>query len=788
MLDPNREIRSVAVLGAGVMGAQIAAHLGSAGMRVLLYDLPGEKSPNQLAKQALNKLVKLKPDPLASSKTLAGIETRNFGSDLDDLAQCDLIVEAVSERLEIKRGLYEKIMDKLPPNVLFTTNTSGIPIGQLADVLPASLRPRFCGMHFFNPPRYMHLLELIPHSGTDPQVLDQLEGFLTTVVGKGVIRAKDCPNFIGNRIGVFAILAVIYHAERLGLSLDVVDRLTGPGIGRPKSATFRTADVVGLDTLAHVVDGLSVTLPNDPWHKYFQLPDWIRGLIERGSTGQKSGLGGIYRKTQSGIEVWSVSAGNYEPVQSRLIGPMREFLKERDTGKKWQLLEGIDHPQAEFVRSLFLDLFHYCAVALPEIAHCARDVDLAMRWGYGWKLGPFETWQSLGWKRIADKLEEAVSESQTMADAPLPGWVKQIDAAHKEDGSWDPQASRYLPRTTHPVYRRQMFRQTVFGETVPEMPTVYENEGVRLWDAGDQIAVLSFKSKGHTIGPSVLDGTKEALRVAEHDWKGMVIWQDSEPFSFGANLKEIGTGIAAGTLNPEQMIRNFQRVSLALRYSSVPTVAAVRGMALGGGCEFVLHCDRVVAALESYIGLVEAGVGLVPAGGGLKECALRAAQESGPSWVFDRLAKRFELVGLAKVATSAQRAREFGYLRASDIVVFHPGELLHVAKAQAVAMFESGYRPPRPPDGIRVMGKTGVATIQSRLVNMRVGGYISDYDFNLGSRIAEVLCGGEVAEGEMVSEEYLLALERKHFLELLAEEKTQQRIEHTLRTGKPLRN
>lgn len=788
MLDPNREIRRVAVLGAGVMGAQIAAHLASAGIAVLLYDLPGEKSPNQLVEQALKKLTKLKPDPLASSEVLAGIGARNFQSDLGEMAQCDLIIEAVSEQLEIKLSLYEKIVPNLSPNTIFATNTSGIPIGQLAEALPVSVRPRFCGVHFFNPPRYMHLLELIPHSQTDPQMLDKLEGFLTTVVGKGVIRAKDSPNFIGNRIGVFAILAVMYHAERLGLTFDVVDRLTGPGIGRPKSATFRTADVVGLDTLAHVVNGLSATLPNDPWHEYFKLPDWIHGLIERGSTGQKSGQGGIYRKTPEGIEVWDLSAGDYQPVQSRLIGPIREFLKERNVKKKWKLLEGINHPQADFVRSLFVDLFHYCATVLPEIGHCARDVDLAMRWGYGWKMGPFETWQSLGWRQVADQLEDAISKGQTMAKAALPSWAMQIEAVHMAAGSWDPQESRYVAYSDHRVYRRQMFRQTVYGETVSEMATIFENESVRLWDGGEKVAVLSFKSKGHTIGPGVLEGTQKALSIAERDWKGMVIWQDSEPFSFGANLKEIGAGIAAGTLDPEQMIHKFQTVSLALRYSAVPTVAAVRGMALGGGCEFVLHCDRVVAALESYIGLVEAGVGLVPAGGGLKESALRAAQESGPSWLFDRVAKRFELVGLAKVATSAQRAREFGYLRESDIVVFHPGELLHVAKAQAIALFESGYRPPLPPQGIRVMGKTGIATIQSQLVNMRVGGYISDYDLSLGRRIAEVLCGGQVAEGEQVSESYLLSLERKHFLELLAEEKTQQRIEHTLRTGKPLRN
>ncbi len=437
---------------------------------------------------------------------------------------------------------------------------------------------------------------------------------------------------------------------------------------------------------------------------------------------------------------------------------------------------------------MFRDLFHYSACLLGDIAHSARDVDFAMRWGYGWKLGPFETWQAIGWKALAADLEQAIADGKTMGTAKLPAWVKERDAVHTPDGSWDAASGELAPFSSHPVYKRQVFRERVIGESAPEFDTLYENDGVRLWDLGDGVDVLSFKSKGHTVGPAVLEGVGEALKLAEGDAKALVIWQDSEPFSYGANLKEIGEGVAAGTLDPEKMIEDFQRTSLALRYSTLPTVAAVRGMALGGGCEFVLHCDRVVAALESYIGLVEAGVGLVPAGGGTKEFALRAAQETGPGWLFDRLAKRFELIGLGKVASSAQEAKEFGFLRESDVVVFHRDELLHVAKAQALAMYESGYRPPRVPAGIPVMGRTGIANIKAQLVNMLEGGYISKYDFELGARIADILCGGEVDEGERVTEDYLLALERKHFLELLQQDKTRARIEHTLKTGKPLRN
>ena len=787
MQDSNRLIRRVAVLGAGVMGAQIAAHLSSAGLPVLLFDLAGKDEPNGVVKGALKRLGKLKPSPLASSKVLEGITPCNYDSDLARLRECDLIVEAIVERRDLKQSLYEDVAPHVREDALFATNTSGISIGELATALPEALRPCFCGVHFFNPPRYMHFVELVPHAGTDGDVLDRLEGFLTMVVGKGVVRAKDTPNFIGNRIGVFAILAVLHHAERLKLPLDLVDRLTGPGIGRPKSATMRTSDVVGLDTMKHVVDNLAETLGGDPWHEYFKLPGWLETLIEKGALGQKSGAG-IYRKGKGGIEVIDPDTGEYRPVKSALTDEMRAFLKERDPRKKYTMLKDIDHPQADFLRSVFRDLFHYSACLLGEIAHSARDVDFAMRWGYGWKLGPFETWQAIGWSELATDLEKAIADGRTMSDTKLPDWVKERDAVHTPEGSWDAASGKLAPFSSHPVYKRQVFRERVVGEPAPEFDTLYENDGVRLWDLGDGVAVLSFKSKGHTVGPAVLAGVNKALEFAERECKAMVIWQDSEPFSYGANLKEIGEGVAKGTLDPEKMIEDFQRTSLALRYSALPTVAAVRGMALGGGCEFVLHCDRVVAALESYIGLVEAGVGLVPAGGGTKEFALRAAQETGPGWLFDRLAKRFELIGLGKVASSAQEAKEFGFLRASDVVVFHRDELLHVAKAQALAMYESGYRPPRVPAGIPVMGRTGIANVKAQLVNMLEGGYISEYDFELGTRIADILCGGEVDEGQRVTEDYLLALERKHFLELLQQDKTLARIEHTLKTGKPLRN
>lgn len=789
MLESNRSIRQVAVLGAGVMGAQIAAHLASAGLQVTLFDLPGENGPNDLVDNALKRLRKLKPSPLASTVILNAISAANYDRDLALLRDQDLIIEAVAERRDIKQALYEKVGGHLKPGALFVTNTSGIPIGELSRALPSAVRPRFCGVHFFNPPRYMHLVELIPHADTDEAVLDRLEEFLTSGLGKGVVRAKDTPNFIGNRVGVFAILAVLHHAERLGLPLDLVDRLTGTGIGRPKSATLRTADVVGLDTMKHVVDNLADSLNDDPWRDYFKLPNWMERLIEQGALGQKSGAG-VYRKTQAGIEVLEPSEGRYRAVRSQLIEPVRDALKSKDAKVKYEMLRSIDHPQAHFLRSVFLDLFHYSACMLDQIAHSARDVDLAMRWGYGWELGPFETWQLIGWRTVATELEHAIESGSTMRDVPLPRWVPEREAIHTAEGSWDAALSKFVPPSNHPVYARQIFRERVAGEgeATPERKVVYENPGVRLWSLEDGVAVLGFKTKGHTIGPDVLDGIKASLDIVERKFKGVILWQDSEPFSYGANLKEIGEGVASGALDVAELIGDFQKTSLALRYSPVPTVAAVRGLALGGGCEFLLHCDRVVAAMESYIGLVEAGVGLVPAGGGTKEMALRAAQSADQGWLFNRIAQRFELIGKARVATSALEAQELGFLRGSDVIVMHRDELLHVARYQVIAMYEAGYRPPEPKQAIPVMGQTGIATIQAQLVNLLEGAFISEYDFELGTRIAEIMCGGRVNEGEIVSESYLLALERRHFLELLQQDKTRQRIEHTLKTGKPLRN
>ncbi|MDQ3796897.1 MAG: 3-hydroxyacyl-CoA dehydrogenase/enoyl-CoA hydratase family protein [Pseudomonadota bacterium] len=791
MKDYTRQIRHAAVLGAGVMGAQIAAHLANAGLPVRLYDLaaPGEDK-NAIINRALQGLSKIKPNPLASASTLAAIQLANYDQHLPLLKECDLVIEAVTERLDIKHDVYRKIAPYLTEKALLTTNTSGLSIAALAEALPAALRSRFCGTHFFNPPRYMHLLELIAHADIDPQVLEILEGFLTTTLGKGIVHANDTPGFIANRVGVFFMLAVIHHAERLELPLDLVDRLTGVGIGRPHSATFRTADVVGLDTFAHVVRYLAAVLPNDPWASCHRVPSWITALIDRGALGQKAGAG-IYKKIGGEIHVLDPKTMGYRRVRSALDPRLRAILEEPEAGRKLRLLRELKHPQAEFLLAVHCDLFHFCAVNLAQTAPTARDIDVAMRWGYGWKLGPFEMWQAAGWQDVVRLIQEGIAAGRSMSAVPLPEWATEPQRAgvHDSRGSWSAAEGCMTATVNHPVYRRQPFRQQVLGEPEPAWHTVYETDAVRLWHTGDEIAVLGFKTKSHTINAAVLDGVEAVLKIAESDFNALVLWQAEPPFCAGADLRELAQASDRGAFDEiELLVQRFQQTSLALRHAVVPTVAAIQGLTLGGGFEFVLHCDRVVAALESYLGLVEIGVGLIPAGGGCKELAMRAADESKGGHLLPFLAQYFERAAKALVSESAQQAREWGYLRPADKIVLNPYEILHIAKCEAVALYESAYRPPLPRQDIPVAGAPGIATLQAQLINLLDGGFISTHDYEIAWRLAYVLCGGEVDPSTRVSEAWLLRLERRAFMELLRMEKTQQRIAHMLEVGKPLRN
>lgn len=782
-------IKKVAVLGAGVMGAQIAAHCVNAGIETLLFDLAAKEGPaNGLIDKAIVNLGKLKPVPLATAKTAALLQARNYEQNLADLSSCDLVIEAIAERLDWKEDLYKRISPYLSEKSILVSNTSGLSINSLCDVLPKQHRELFCGVHFFNPPRYMHLAELIPAKTTSNKLLDNLETWLTSHLGKGVVRAKDTPNFIANRIGVFSLLTTLHHTLAMDMGLDEVDALTGPLLGRPKSATFRTMDVVGLDTMQHVVHTMQEQLKDDPWHSSFKLPEWLSTLIKEGYLGQKSGQG-IYRKNGKIIEVFDIKLGGYRPSKSEISDELKAIMKTKDPVERMQGLISSNNKQAQFLAACFKDLFHYCAFHLEGIADNVRDVDLAIRWGFGWMQGPFETWQLADLKKMARFINESIEAKTSLSTATLPGWLAEISSFYTDDGAYSPQLNQYQPRRNLPVYQHQFFPDRVLKESIHPTLVIYENPGVCLWRLKDDIAVVNFTSKANTIGQSVLDGLHEALDKAEQQCQGLIIYQnDASNFSSGADLRGVSLLIQENKMQGlENMIAQFQRIAMRLKYSVIPTVAALRGRALGGGCELMMHCDTVVCAFESYPGLVEVGVGVIPAGGGCKEMAMRAANQAQQADLMNFIQTYFQQIATAQVAGSATNAIQMGYLRSTDTVVMHADEVLYAAVAKIKAMQAANYLPPIP-NNFKVAGIEGHARLQSGLVNWLEGGFISQHDYFLANELATVLCGGNLNQGAIVDEEWMLKLEREAFIKLASTPLTQARISYLLETGKPLRN
>lgn len=792
-------VRKVAVLGAGVMGAQIAAHLVNCKVPVILFDLAAREGPaNGVVARAVDNLKKLKPAPLGVAEDAAFIEQANYDEHLGRLAECDLVIEAIAERMDWKQDLYRRIAPALAPHALVASNTSGLSITRLSEVLPEEIRPRFAGIHFFNPPRYMALVELIAAPDTRPEVLDRLETFVTTTLGKGVVRAKDTPNFIANRIGIAGLLATMKQAENFGLAYDVVDDLTGKKMGRASSGTFRTLDVVGLDTIAHVVKTMQDHLQTDPFYPNFATPPVLARLIEQGALGQKAGAG-FYKKAGKDILRLDPSKGDYVPVGGK-AEPLVERMLKKPPAERLKLLRESSHPQAQFLWAILRDGFHYAAVHLESIADNARDVDLAMRWGFGMKQGPFETWQQAGWLQVAQWIREDIDAGKALARAPLPDWVFEgpvpDKGVHTAEGSWSPARKAYVPRSELAVYRRQHFPERVLGEAganpLASGTELFRNEEIRVWTLDGEIVIASITAKLHLIGPAVVEGLARAVEIAEQGYQGVVIWSPDDVFSAGANLESlmpVFMKLGAKGIKPEE--KKLQDLMLRLRYAQVPVVAAMRGLALGGGCEIAIHCARRVAAMETYVGLVEVGVGLIPGGGGLAYIARRAAEMAGAGNANADLLKfatdGFTSAAMAKVGTSAIESRRLGYLLWSDVIVPNKDELLYVALEQVRSMAASGYRPPLKAL-FPVAGRGAIATIQGQLANMRDGGFISAHDFHIGTLIAEVVCGGDVDAGSLVSEEYLMAMERDRFCALLDHPKTQERIIGMLQTGKPVRN
>ena len=793
-------VRKVAVLGAGVMGAQIAAHLVNVRVPVVLFDLPAKEGPkNGIVTKAIEGLKKLKPAPLGVPEDAALIEAANYEEHLDKLKGCDLIIEAIAERMDWKLDLYTKVAPAIAPHAIVASNTSGLSITKLAEVLPESIKPRFCGIHFFNPPRYMALVELIATPTTEPQILDELEAFVTTALGKSVVRAQDTPNFIANRVGIAGMLATMKEAETYGLTYDVVDDLTGRKLGRASSGTFRTADVVGLDTMAHVIKTLQDNLKDDPFYPSYATPPVLQKLLDAGALGQKTGAG-FYKKVGKDIQRFDAATGTYVAGGGKADEVVARILK-KPPAERLKLLHDSKNPQAQFLWAILRDSFHYAAVHLGDVAESARDIDFAMRWGFGASQGPFELWQQAGWTQVAQWVKEDIDAGKALSSAPLPPWVSEGlgsgDAGvHRPEGSYSASHARFVAPSTLAVYQRQPFRDSVAGAdaTAPlkSGTEVFKNEDVRVWSLDGEVLIASITAKLHLISPGVIDGLTKAVELAEQSHQGLVIWSPDDVFSAGANLEALmpifmksgGKGIL-----PE--VKKLQDAMLRMRYAAVPVVGAIRGIALGGGCEMALYTSKRVAAMESYMGFVEVGVGLLPAGGGLTYVARRAAEMASAANanadIMKFLTDPFTSAATAKVGTSALENRKLGYLQWSDVIVPHKDELLFVASQQAKAMSESGWRAPAK-TLFPVAGRNAIATIKAQLVNMRDGAFITAHDFYISSLIAEIVCGGDVDAGSLVSEEYLMTMERERFCGLLDHPKTQERIMGMLSTGKPVRN
>lgn len=797
-------INKVAVLGAGVMGAQIAAHFANCNFTVLLYDLPGK------ALQAMQSLAKLKPSPLvvtAGNKlTASNIMPLDYeDNNLELLMQCDLIIEAVAENIDIKINLYEKIKNFINHNALFCTNTSGLSINKLATALKAvnssnNLPSRFCSVHFFNPPRYQKLVELIGHDETSPNVLDGLEEFFTRYIGKGVIRANDTPNFIANRIGVFSLLAVMYYAKKYDISLDLADVLTGELIGRAKSATFRTADVVGLDTLDLVIRTMGEQCLDDPWREYLKSPEYLSHLIAKKSFGQKSGQG-FYKKSGSIIEVYNINTDSYsksnlslENVDKKLLS----ILQNKDVNIKYNDLKNYNHPQAQFLWESFRELWMYAAYHLTSISGSVRDVDNALRWGFGWQHGPFELWQASGWQNITQLINDDINNNQSLVkNIKLPNWVSSDLCENgvyniSSDLSFNTRTSTFIKQSDLSVYKRQ-YNHT--SATTKEI--ILENKDAKLWvyhkDNIDNL-VFSFKTKANTITSDLITLLSDSIDyITNHNEKYayLIIWQDrGENFCAGASLNGFLDCVEANNYElMDQVLRRFQDVCQKIRYCNFPVIAACKGMVLGGGTELLMHCDRVVAALETYIGFVEVGVGVIPAGGGCKEMLLRANSHYYTNYAdIDKITEQyFKSIAMAQVSTSAQDAIRLGYLKANDTIIANANEILDTAISMANHLVYSNYQAPIK-NKLKVGSDRLKANILALLANYLAGNFITQHDYTIASKLADVLSGGNVDVDSDVSEEWVLQLERRAFVELLQLVPTQERINHMLSTGKPLRN
>jgi len=800
----KRNIRKVAVLGSGVMGSRIACHFANIGLEVLLLDIvPRElnaaeaskgltiENPavrNRIVNDALSFAVKSKPSPLYHANGLKRITTGNFDDDMSKIANYDWIIEVVIERLDIKKSVFEQVEKFRKPGTLITSNTSGIPIHSMTEGRSADFKKHFCGTHFFNPPRYLKLLEIIPTPDTDSEVVDFLMHYGDLFLGKTTVLAKDTPAFIANRVGVYSILALFHIVKEMGLTVEEIDKLTGPVLGRPKSATFRTTDVVGLDTLVNVANGLKANCLNDEARAYFDLPSYVLKMNENKWLGDKSGQG-FYKKVKgasgkSEIMALDLNTLEYRP-QNKVKFATLESTKTIDklSDRYKVLIQGKDKA-GEFYRKAFFGLFAYVSNRIPEIADELYRIDEAMKAGFGWEVGPFESWDFMGVKASIEAMKDAGIEA-----AP---WVTEFLSAGNTS-FYKIESGRKLyydiPSKTYKAVPG--YESFILLDTIRADKTIWKNSGTTVTDLGDGILNLEFHTKMNSIGSEVLQGVQKAIDLAEKDYRGLVIGNDGPNFSAGANLAMLFMMAVEQEYDEiDFSIRAFQNTVMRIRYSSIPVVTAPHGLTLGGGCEMNLHADAVVAAAETYIGLVEFGVGLIPGGGGTKEFALRASDAYREGDIMQNtLRDKFLTIGQAKVSTSAEEAYDLGILRKGiDVIIPNAQRVIADAKAKAIELANAGYTKPVQRKDILVLGRSGLGMVYAGANTMWSGHYISEHDKKISEKLGYVLCGGDLSAPTQVSEQYLLDLEREVFLSLCGEKKTLERIQSILTTGKVLRN
>lgn len=770
------------------MGSQIAAHCINAGLKVKLLDLKSDEPdrPSKIAEEAIQKLQKMNPAPLAMPEWAERITPGNFEDHLDWISHADWVCEVIVERMDVKKEMMSKIEKVRKSGTIVSSNTSGLPISKIGEDCSDDLQRHFLGTHFFNPPRYMKLLEIIPTEDTSPEVVEYMTGFCEKILGKGIVRCKDTPNFIANRIGVFSMASIIPWFFEGKLRIEEVDELTGTLTGYSKAATFRTADMAGLDVLNHVAENLLPAVPDDERIEVFELPNGFKNMVDEEAHGNKTGHG-FYKKVQTDkgreYHVINPETLEYEPQKEVGFESVKEAKKKfKTSGERLKYLVNQDDKTGNFLWEIHCDLLLYSANRIPEITESVESIDRAMQWGFNWELGPFQRWDAIG---VRESVKRMISEGRE-----VPQSVKKMLDSGRDSFYEDGTVYNLVTEKAEPIPPPAKDAITV-SILKKENKEVWGNKSAGLYDMGDGIALFEFRTKQQTLGFELVQSVEKACEIVKRQFDGLVIGHDNENFSYGANLAEAGEALKNGDFSRiKKAVENFQRVAVGLRYQPFPVVAAVSGRTLGGGVEFMMHSDKVVAHHELYAGLVELGVGLIPAGGGTKELLLRSmkkVRESEEADPLPYLKHVFKTIGLAKVSDSAEKAKELGYLRNSDVIVMNRDLILKTAKEHTRMLANQGYRPPAETK-IKLTGRTGFSALNIMLYNMSEGNFASEYDKVLTRKLARILTGGDISESQEVPESVVLKLEREAILECFQDSRTHERMEHMLMTGKPLRN